>query len=702
MGLIFKPNGLLDISTDPSDLPAQNDGNSVYSEALTRCKNMRMDRKGVLTTRDGSSKINETAFTSNTELVTNGTFASDLSGWTDSSTGGGTVTQSSGVAVFASSSGAAQLDQSISITTQSVAHTLEFDLTISGTSSIFVSVGTTPGGSELYGPTNYSMSGSFSASFTPTAATVYLRITKPSGAVNVDLDNVSITRDVDPVNLIIEQAGVRFAFSGPQIFRNESSIVSGLTDAQWSGIKYNAFNDTTQQIYALNGTDRKRIQSSTVTEWGIAAPGSAPTVGVGTGTGLTGSYKAKVTYCRKVGSVVVSESNPSSASGAQSLSNQALRVTWAASSDSQVTHVRVYRTTAGGLLYFHDQDVAVGSVTVDTTTADSALGDQVEEDHDRPPLGQFVSGPAYDGTCFIVKDNLLHYCKPKQPEYWPSDYYIEVSTVQMPGTCPVVFYNGQPYFCTSNEIYQIVGTGHGTFLGLPMNAKAGARGPFGALPVKGKGIFHTGPDGIYLFSGEDVKITEARFEPIFRGTTTNGIPGVSNMATSWLHRFGNNLYFGYTSSGFSYPTNIIVTNLDTNRSSYFSYDDGDTVEIRCATTDEENQRLLVGDTSGFIRKIEDKAVTTDSGEAIAWESQSKDYTLQTRRHFPRYAKYDVDASSASTCTGEIIVDGTTVQSHAISGSRNSRIRHIDTCNGNRCAIRISGTGPASVYAGELE
>ena len=159
------------------------------------------------------------------------------------------------------------------------------------------------------------------------------------------------------IHLLVEQAGDRYAFAGTDIYKNETSIASSLTSSQWSAIKYNAYNDTTNQIYALNGTDRKRIQDEAVTEWGIEAPTTAPTLAVGSLTGLTGDFNAKYTYARKVGSVVVSESNPSpAASAATTLSNESLSVTWTASSDAQVTHVRVYRTTAGGSTYTHDQD----------------------------------------------------------------------------------------------------------------------------------------------------------------------------------------------------------------------------------------------------------------------------------------------------------------------------------------------------------
>ncbi len=163
---------------------------------------------------------------------------------------------------------------------------------------------------------------------------------------------------------IEEQAGNRFAFAGTQIYENESSIATGLTNAQWVAIKYNAFNDTSDNIFALNGTDRKRIESSTVHEWGIAAPTVAPTLTSGGGTGLTGQYNAKYTYVRKVGTAIVSESNPSPAAiTAAVLDNQSLAVAVTQSTDAQVTHIRLYRTLANAGVYFFDTEL-VASTTI--------------------------------------------------------------------------------------------------------------------------------------------------------------------------------------------------------------------------------------------------------------------------------------------------------------------------------------------------
>lgn len=566
--ILWKPSGALDIATDPSDLPETAQQNGIYSEALTRCKNLRLDRRGVVKLRYGSSKVNASAI--------------DTAIW-----------------------------------------------------------------------------------------------------------------------LLIEEAGHRYAFAGSTIYRDEVSIATSLTSAQWSAILYNQFNDTDQQIFALNGTDRKRINDTTVAEWGITAPTSVTTA-VGSLTGLTGAYNAKITYCRKVGSVVVSESNPSLAGTSRTLSNQSLSVSWAASSDTQVTHVRVYRTLTAGSTYFHDQDVAVGSTSVDTNTADDDLGDELETDHDRPPLGSFVIGPAFDGTCFIIKGNLLYFCKAQQPEYWPSTSFVELGPPQFPGKC-AVFHNGQVYAMTKNEIINVLGTAEGAFLPVPMKARTGAQGIFGAVSVRGVGIFHTGPDGIYLFTeGQDKSATDATLLPIFKGETVNGMPAVADMESARLYTRGKYLFFAYRSSGNDYPTNVIVLNLDTLRPSYHVYNDGSDIEIRCFATDETNNRILIGDNTGFIREIENQDETTDSDTVISWEAQSKDFTLQTRPHFPRWNKYDVDASSATSCTGTLLLNGEVHHQHTITGNRDVKRRLVDEGNGERCAIRLSGTGPVSIYAVESE
>ncbi len=564
--IVFKPNGTLNIATEPTDLPQSVEGSMITSGALTRCKNLRVENQGVLRLRDGSRRINTTA--------------------------------------------------------------------------------------------------------------------------------------IESINNIIVQDGKRYSFSGGSIYKDETLLTSGQGSTQWSGIKYNAYNDTSQLIYAMNQEYRKRIDGTTITQWGIDAPTVAPTVATGSSAGLTGAYNAKYTYARKVGTTVVSESNPSPAGTAVTLTNGSLSVTVTTPADTQVTHIRIYRTLTGGLVYYHDQDIDITLTNVDTTTLDASLGGLVATDHDLPPGGQSVYGPYYDGTVFIIKNNLLYYSKPKQPEYWPATYFIEVSQLQKPGQC-LVINNAQVYFITKQKIYYIQGTGDGTFFPLQMESMTGAQNQFGAIGVDGYGIYHTGEDGLYLFSGGDKKITEQNLDPIFRGETTNGIPGVSRMDTSWITALGNKLYFGYASDT-DYPTNILVFNLTSNRLSYYIYNDGSDVEIRNLTKDDKKNKIYAGCDDGFVRQIEDTSKTDDNGTKVPWETQSKEFTLQTRAHFPRSLKYDIDASKSASCAGEYILDGVSHQSHALTKNRKTKKRLIKTGNGNRAQLRVSGSGIVEIYAIEAE
>jgi hypothetical protein len=496
---------------------------------------------------------------------------------------------------------------------------------------------------------------------------------------------------------IIEQAGDRYTFAGDAIYKNESSIATGYTDAQWAGVLYNPFNSTTQSIYAVNGTDRVRIEGSNVYNMGITTPPQKPGASAGTGSGLTGDYSVKISYARKDGQTVVVESSPSEASSTITLADDGLYVTWNTPTDSQTTHVRVYRTTAGGSTYAHDQDVAVGRNYCTTNTPDGSLGAAPSSSYSRPGELTYIFGPNYNGYVFGVVGNKCYWCLPKQPDNWPSSYYLEVSPLQH-ALQTGVFYNGQPYVLSRNEIYYIQGTGTETYFPLRMNAITGAQGPQGACSVQGWGIFHIGSDGLYLFSEVDRNITQPNFQPIFRGETVNGVPGAGSLANAWVFQYRNQLWFGYPGASDTYPKNVLVWNLDNKRTSYYHYDN----EVRTLCWDRTNDRLLAGDNSGYVWVLEDADQTTDDSTAISWEIESKSFTLPTRRHFPRWAKYDVDASSATTATGELILDGTSHQSHTLSSDRDTKRRLITTGNGKRCSVRVSGTGPVEIYSVEFE
>lgn len=558
-------------------------------------------------------------------------------------------------------------------------------------------------------------------------------------------------------HLLVEMAGDRYAFAGTKIYRNEASIATGLTSSRWSAIEYSAFNVTTQSIFAVNGTDRKRITGSTVAEWGIDAPASAPTLNSGDITGYAytyaweGTYHAtmnsyqigttrnnyqclfdweqsiavadaspnyhlwffegsgtysdkdrigvKYTYCRKSGSTLECESNPSPPAYTEGVS--LLKVAWSASADAQVTHVRVYRTLAAGAIYYYAGEYAVGLSSTVVQTRDAALGSTLATDHDRPPTGTVVAGPTYNGYCFMLKGNLLYYCKPNQPEYWPSAYYIEVGPQQEPLTA-IQLQNGVPFVMSTEEIYMIQGTGADSFFPFPMKAKAGALSHIGALSVAGIGIAHADIDGLYGFAGhnEDNKIAEDRFRPLFLGETTGSIPGLNRAqaANCWLLVYDNKLWYGYPGGSATYPDNMIVMDLLTQRARHYQY----LQQFGAVVVDGTNNRILALGSDGYIRRLDDPAVTTDDGTAISWQIESKAFTDQLYKYFPRYAKYDITLGSGAIATGNVLLNDTIIQTHNLTVSRQTKKRLIDGNNGDRLGVRISGTGPVTFRECEIE
>jgi len=565
---------------------------------------------------------------------------------------------------------------------------------------------------------------------------------------------------------IVEQAGNRYEFTGSRIYQDGTSIANTLSNRKWSAILYNSYNSTTENIFALNGVNRKRIEGTSVYEWGIEPPTDIPTLLAYSGTSLTGDYNVRYTFCRKESTTLVSESNPSTAATAVTLASNDLLIkidmTWD-DIDTQVTHMRFYRTLTDGSLYYYDFEVALPSVngtdyaysssyeeedeyisgtgfnfatnkkgnkygtytweptysTADdednlaqitsefdylllvSQQLDASLGTEVATNHNRPPLGTFVSGPNYNGNCFIIKDNLLYYCLAKQPEYWPATYFLEMDAPQFPGKAGC-FWNGQFYYFTKMDIFLVQGTGANTFFPLKMSAVTGTQGPACIAPVSGTGIYHVGIDGIYLFNNNiDKKVSAEFLEKIFRGESVNDVPGVdrNKLVDSWLVFFQGKLWFGYAGVNDTYQQNIMVLDFVSSKMWYFDFG----VEIGAITVDETNNRLIGIDGSGNVYVLNDIYNTTDNDSVVSWEMETKDFTLQTRKHFPRWVKYDIDASdSACTATGEVKVNGTTLQSHSITGNRQTRRRLITTGNGDRVSIKVSGTGPVSIHAIEFE
>ena len=161
--------------------------------------------------------------------------------------------------------------------------------------------------------------------------------------------------------------------------------------------------------------------------WGISAPSAAPTTAIGAAGSLSGAYFSAYTYARVVGSSVAHESNPSPNGTTRTLSSQTLDTTVVASTDPDVTNIRLYRTIAGGSSLLFDQQVANAGATINSTQADTSLGTAVETDNNVPNNMSWVA--EFQSHVWGCRDSsnphYLWYSKRFRPESFPLSQFLE-------------------------------------------------------------------------------------------------------------------------------------------------------------------------------------------------------------------------------------------------------------------------------------
>ena len=126
------------------------------------------------------------------ELVTNGTFDTDINGWTDASSAGGRIEwNSNGYIDLIVETGNAFARQQLTVTPNS-RHELTFDVIqyVGAGNNIQVRVGTSAGGQQIF-VLNITGTGPKKIAFTPTDSTVWLQFSEFT-AGTATLDNVSV------------------------------------------------------------------------------------------------------------------------------------------------------------------------------------------------------------------------------------------------------------------------------------------------------------------------------------------------------------------------------------------------------------------------------------------------------------------------------------------------------------------------------
>jgi len=481
------------------------------------------------------------------------------------------------------------------------------------------------------------------------------------------------------------------------VYKNGASLSASIASLSSIG-KMALSNLSEETLFLATNTNQKVENDGTVSKWGISAPSVAPTLAIGAAGSLTGDYYFKYTYVRKSGSILVHESNPSPASLVIAATSDKIDVTCTASSDSQVTHIRIYRTLAnpsGGATgeYYYDQEIT--GTTATSEDVDTLLGTLIEQNNDVVPSSiDCIGGPGQYNRLFIGVDNKLHFSKALKPESFPALYYVEVGT-PYDQLLSLQDWGGSLFMFTKETIYALQGTAPDNFY---PNRTLVSRGLFSkkAIVKTEKGILYLSNDGIYLFNGQVEQKISGKVDALFRGDIVNGINPLNqtHIDTCWIVYHKNKLFLGYPDSVNTLPNKVLVFDFDKAKWSIYDYN----LILLSAYVDKANSRLLAGDSNSTIHTLE--TGDDDNGDAFTFKVRSKEFS-NTESVAPIYVRYDIDNDGGNTLYSRILSKGVTTHTHTITDSENMRRRFLEQEQYEKISFEIEGQVSSRVEIGDL-
>lgn len=480
----------------------------------------------------------------------------------------------------------------------------------------------------------------------------------------------------------------RYQVAGRTLYRAQSSIATNLaTSLLTTLVNSRPLNDTTTWVFVADQSAMRKDNGSALRNWGITGPAAAPTLGT-TGTGLTGDYTAVYTYARVVGGTVIHESNPSPAPSAQTLSNENLSVLVTASSDPQVTHIRVYRTVADGSVHLFDQQVTNATATLTSSQADAALGTAVDDDNDVPPEAAWAV--EHQGHVFLCGDpdfpHYLYFSKRFRPEAFPSDQFLEIGNPSDPLQCAACLAGQLGVFSRLTK-YRVLGNSVSGFAPLEAPSSRGTPAPQACLATE-LGILFVARDGLFVTNllQPDTEISQA-IEPLFTGDTVNDYAPIDwqRAGELSLEVWKGRVYFAYpTTDG---ETMLAVYSRDTQQ--WYFYDH----PARVLYVEEEADQLTAGCGDGLVYILEQGS--SDAGDPITLTVELADRGSPLSRRRFDWQRHDVEARAGSV-TAQLLIDGQVLATQLVTGSRDKRLRRLPGRLGYHWRQRYSYSGTEAV------
>lgn len=238
--------------------------------------------------------------------------------------------------------------------------------------------------------------------------------------------------------------------------RLSDNTYATLTTSITAGERLPSFANAKDYMFFTNGAEQGKFDGTTSTPFGIVRP-DPPTPVAGTGAAMTGVYDVAVTYENATSGNESSRSDSASVT----LTASGLDVSWSASVDTQVTHVRVYiRKQTLGSLFFQAARIAIGTTTTTIDLSDVDYSALIivapsTTENDPPPAGT-TRLVFYKERMFAIVNSRAYYSNLGKPESF-SGAYESINAQDGKPIVAVIAAEDRLYFLKRDSVWALRG-----------------------------------------------------------------------------------------------------------------------------------------------------------------------------------------------------------------------------------------------------
>jgi len=503
--------------------------------------------------------------------------------------------------------------------------------------------------------------------------------------------NVNAPNPVNAIQIGVDGTGFPIISTSTTMYYGSSIVTSSLTGDRPITIVAPVENGGTDWVFISSSGVKGKFRTGTPTtvhEWGIAAPSTAPTAADnGAGAMAAGTYQYRVTFGS---SLTGSESNPSSAASVTiGASRQVQLTSIPVSTDAQVDRRHIYRTSAGGSLFFLLTTISDNSTTTyNDNTVDANLNtdllffDNVKPDSSynfpwwSPSLQRMFW--CQDGSSSGSQER-IYYSPPGRPESVQG--FMRTGS---PGSGIIagVEWNERNWAFGGDGIYRIDGTTE-PFVATKISATQGiVPGNSWVIAVTPSGIVYYATDRtLRIFDGQrTIPIGWDQFEGLTRLSPTTEL----------------DLTFSPTSIAYG-RDEIFLANTSRTLAYHTMAQTWRELGVGCSTITMSNPNdNLYASFNGDAQSLELQGLTTDTGAGISIDWELGGNLQDISQHATLQRIYlDIDTSDIQV-TAICLMDGTVSQAFVFS----TPIRQMVEFNiGRTCrvfSVRLQGTANATV------